>query len=188
MWWSSMHGVDTLESCWVVLLPTHNIVPHMSLHDQPCHKTMKKYENFKGDSNMVLQLSTKSLLISHGRWVQPKKTWSRKDVSSPESTSFLSTFHNGSRFCFFPTNRHTQMRIFFFHDAQRDIPNLESSPSRVSTGFSQFAFPVRVLPKDNFTFFAKGNDWVFHTGPWFWPFVSWWTNPNVQTLGFGNFW
>ena len=33
----------------------------------------------------------------------------------------------------------------------------------------------------------KRNDWVFHTGPWFWPFVSWWTNPNVWTLRFWNF-
>ena len=47
-------------------LPTRNIVPHTSLHDQPCHKTMKKYEDFEEmaiplvlpaeirDSNMVL--------------------------------------------------------------------------------------------------------------------------------------
>ena len=47
-------------------LPTHNIVPHTSLHDQPCHKIMKKNENFEAmvislflsaeirDSNMVL--------------------------------------------------------------------------------------------------------------------------------------
>ena len=46
--------------------PTHNIVPHTSLHDPPCHTTMKKYEYFEGmvifsnppaeirDSNMVL--------------------------------------------------------------------------------------------------------------------------------------
>ena len=34
-------------------LPTHNIVPHTSLHDQPCHKTMKKYEKFEG---MVISL------------------------------------------------------------------------------------------------------------------------------------
>ena len=40
-WWSSMHGVDSCS-------PTHNIVPHTSLHDQPCHKTMKKYEDFEG--------------------------------------------------------------------------------------------------------------------------------------------
>ena len=36
-------------------LPTHNIVPHSSLHDQPCHKTMKKYEDFEG---MVISLLT----------------------------------------------------------------------------------------------------------------------------------
>ena len=47
-------------------LPTHNFVPHISWHDHPCHKTIKKYEDFEGmvisllspaeirDSNMVL--------------------------------------------------------------------------------------------------------------------------------------
>ena len=42
--------------CRVVVsscLPTHNIVPLISLHDQPCHKTMKKYEDFEG---MVISL------------------------------------------------------------------------------------------------------------------------------------
>ena len=28
-------------------LPTHNVVPHTSLHEQPYHKTMKKYESFE---------------------------------------------------------------------------------------------------------------------------------------------
>ena len=53
---------------------------------------------------MVLKLSTISLLISHCRWVQPKYTWSKKDVGSPKSTSLMSTFHIGSMFCFFPAN------------------------------------------------------------------------------------
>ena len=44
--------------------PTHNIVPHISLHDQPCHKTMKKYEDFEG---MVI-----SLLTPRKFWIQ---TW-----------------------------------------------------------------------------------------------------------------
>ena len=49
-------------------LLTHNIAPHISLHDLPYHKTMKKYEDFQSmeaslfppppaeirDSNMVL--------------------------------------------------------------------------------------------------------------------------------------
>ena len=34
-------------------LPTHNIAPHISLHDPPCHKTMKKYEYVEG---MVISL------------------------------------------------------------------------------------------------------------------------------------
>ena len=33
--------------------PTHNIVPHISLHDPPYQKTMKKYEDFEG---MVISL------------------------------------------------------------------------------------------------------------------------------------
>ena len=37
------------SSCWL----THNIAPHTSLHDQSCHKTMKKYEDFEG---MVVSL------------------------------------------------------------------------------------------------------------------------------------
>ena len=43
------------------------------------------------------------------------------------------------------------MRIILFHDEQRDIPNLEFSPSHVSIGFSQIAFPITVLPKDDRT-------------------------------------
>ena len=33
-----------MSSCWL----THNIAPHISLHDPPYHKTMKKYEDFEG--------------------------------------------------------------------------------------------------------------------------------------------
>ena len=38
-----------------------------------------------------------------------------------------------------------------FHDEQRDIPNLEFSPIHVSIGFSQIAFLIIVLPKDDRT-------------------------------------
>ena len=43
------------------------------------------------------------------------------------------------------------MRIILFHDEQRDIPNLEFSPSHVSIEFSQIAFPTIVLLKDDRT-------------------------------------
>ena len=46
---------------------------------------------------------------------------------------------------------HTQLRIILFHDEQRDIPNLEFSPSHVSIGFSHIDFPTIVLPKDDRT-------------------------------------
>ena len=44
---------------------------------------------------------------------------------------------------------HTQIRILIFHGVQRDIPNLEFSPSHASIGFSQIAFAIIVLPKDD---------------------------------------
>ena len=50
---------------------------------------------------------------------------------------------------------HTQIRRILFHDEQRDIPNLEFSPIHVSIGFSQIAFPIIVLPKDDHTDFAQ---------------------------------
>ena len=63
--------IDAWSRCFVELLSrldwlTHNIAPHISLHDPPYHKTMKKNEDFEGvavfsvppaeirDSNMVL--------------------------------------------------------------------------------------------------------------------------------------
>ena len=46
---------------------------------------------------------------------------------------------------------HTQIRIILFHDVQIDIHNLEFAPSHVSIGFSQVAFPIIVLPKDDRT-------------------------------------
>ena len=45
----------------------------------------------------------------------------------------------------------TQIRIILFDDVQTDIPNVELSPSHVSIGFSQIAFPTIVLPKDDLT-------------------------------------
>ena len=38
-----------MSSC----LPTHNVVPHISLHDKPCHKTMMKYEDFEGTEGFL---------------------------------------------------------------------------------------------------------------------------------------
>ena len=45
--------------------------------------------------------------------------------------------------------------MILFHDVQRDIPNLEFSPSHVSIGFSQIAFPIVVLLKNDHTDFGQ---------------------------------
>ena len=50
---------------------------------------------------------------------------------------------------------HTQIRIILFHNVRISIPNWKPSPNRTSIGFSQTAFPIRVLPKDDGTDFAQ---------------------------------
>ena len=55
--WIDGHQCMALIPCEVVepsCLPTHNIVPHISWHDLPCHKTTKKYADFS--SMVVCQL------------------------------------------------------------------------------------------------------------------------------------
>ena len=43
----------------------------------------------------------------------------------------------------------------FFHAVRINIPNWKPSPNRASIGFSQIAFPITVLPKDDHTDFAQ---------------------------------
>ena len=45
--------------------------------------------------------------------------------------------------------------LAFFQSVQIGIPNFELSPKRTSIGFSQIAFPITVLPKDDRTDFAQ---------------------------------
>ena len=53
-WWSSMHGVDTFVELLSRLVRQFTTPFHTSLHDQPCHKTMKKDEHYEG---IVIYLS-----------------------------------------------------------------------------------------------------------------------------------
>ena len=60
-------------------------------------------------------------------------------------------------FCFFPANlmsSHTQIRITLFHGVRIRIPNWKPSPNPASIEFSQIAFPITILPKDDHTDFA----------------------------------
>ena len=123
------------------------------------------------------KLSTISLLIWHSRWVQPKLKWSRNDVGSPKSTSFMSTFQVGLMFCFFPaslmsstytdknnpfsrcTNKHSQLETFSQSYVNRIFSNCLSHKS-----------PARGWP---YRFRSKRNNRIFHNGRWFGPFVLW---------------
>ena len=62
----------------------------------------------------------------------------------------LSTLGQDSVFpAIFMSSTYTDRIIF--HDVQRDIPNLEFSPSHASIGFAQIASPITVPPKDDRT-------------------------------------
>ena len=101
-------------------------------------------------SNMSLSFSTKSLLVSHSRWIQPKWTWSKNDVGSPKSTSFTSSFHIGSTFCSCQPilyRPHTQTRIVLFSWITKKHSQFGTFPNRVPIELSQIAFPITVLPE-----------------------------------------
>ena len=101
-------------------------------------------------------------LTSHWRWVQPKYTWSRKDVGSPKSTSLLSTFHIGSMLCFFPANfmsstytdknnpfsrwtkRHSQFGIFSHPCFNRTFSNCLSHNSPAKDDHTDFVQEERL--------------------------------------------
>ena len=96
-------------------LPTHNIVPYTSLHDHPCHKTMKKYEDFEG---MVISLLSprnfaiqtwfcncqQYLCLSHTVVEYIHVHMIEERCSFFQINSLIGTFHIGSMFCFFAAN------------------------------------------------------------------------------------
>ena len=103
--------------------PTHNIVPHISWHDLPCHRTTKQYADFP--SMVIFQLLLRKF------WIQ---TWFC--ICQQYLCSFhivfglipgkrdqgmmlvLPNFHIGLMFCFlssqFLCHPHTQIRTILF--------------------------------------------------------------------------
>ena len=151
--------------------PTHNIVPHTSLHDPPCHTTMKKYEDFP--SMVIFQLLRGNSRFKHGSVIvnnifayftlslSASQVYMIKErCLFSQSTSLLSTFHIGSMFSFFPANLMSSTykdKNYLFDGVRISIPNWKPLPNRAATGFSQNAFPRKVLPKDDRTDSAQGE-------------------------------
>ena len=145
-------------------LPTRNIAPHISSHDLPYHKTMKKYKN--SQSMAVFQFPPRKFAIQ--TWLcncpqylclfgiviecSPGIHDQGKMLVLPNR--LLCWVLSTSDQCFVSfqpilCHPHTQIRITLFHGVRISISNLEFSPSHVSKGFSQIAFPTTVLPKDD---------------------------------------
>ena len=97
-------------------MPTNNVVPHISWHDLPCHRTAKRYSDFPRNGNCSL--------LQRKFWIQ---TWfcncqqylclfhivfecipgihhQGMMLVLPNQLLCLSTFHIGSILCFFPAN------------------------------------------------------------------------------------
>ena len=67
----------------------------------------------------------------------------------------------GSMCCFSPANflchPHTKIRIILSDGVRKDIHSWKLSPNRVLLRFSQIAFPIIVLPKDDRTDFVQAE-------------------------------
>ena len=113
-----------------------------------------------------------------------------KMLFSPKSTSLLSSFQIGSRFCFLSSQFyviHMHRWIFFSRCTKRHSQFCQFSPIHVSIGLSQIAFPMIGPAKGwPYRFRSRGTTGSSILDHDFLPFVSWWTNPSFWTLRFCN--
>ena len=149
--WSDGHRCMEYILCRVAessCLPTHNIAPHTSLHDQPCHKTMKKYEDFP--SMVIFAFSPRKFAI---------QTWFCNCQQYLCLFHFvfecISSIHDQGKMLVLPNrllcwvvstsdqcfvsfqpiwcHPHTQIRKTLFNGVRRGFLNLEVPPNRISS-------------------------------------------------------
>ena len=150
-------------------LPTHNIVPHISWHDLPYHRTMKKYENSQSVVNFHLllrkfwiqtwfcfcqqYLCLFHIVFEYIPGTHEERCWfSQINFFIEYSPPRINDLFLSSQFLCHP---HTQIRIILCHGVQISIQNWKPSPNRTSIGFSQIAFPITVLLNDDHTDVAQ---------------------------------
>ena len=148
-------------------------------HEEMCASDFSKSGNFSIppadilDSDKSLWLSTMHLLVLHSRWVQPQKPWSRNDVGSPKSKSFMSIFHIGFRFCFFPAilisftytdKNNLYVRLSNMHSIWNFFPSVFSSnflespcPEMLEKMKWKLALKIATSPSDRWL--RKAADW-----------------------------
>ena len=114
-WWSSRHGVETLYSCWVVLLTTSqyrstHFFARPSVSQGPCWDVCIKSPRTRIFSAAPAEILDSNIFVIVDNTFAcfalplsaPQVNVVRDDVSSATSTCFVSAFHIGSMFCFFP--------------------------------------------------------------------------------------
>ena len=145
-------------------LPTHNIVPHTSLHDLQYHKTMKKYEDSQGMAVFLFtagEFATQTWFCNCPQYLcllgivfecipsihdQGKRSVLQNQLLyGVVSTSDQDVVSFRPILC----HPHTEIRIILFDGVRRDIPNWKFSPNRALKRFSQIAFPIIIMPKDD---------------------------------------
>ena len=152
-------------------LLTHNIAPHISFHDLPYHKTMKRYENSQSMEVFLLlplKFAIQAWLCNCPQYLcllhlvfecSPRKHAQGKMlVLQNRLLYWVLTFHIGSMFCFFPANWMSSTytdKNNPIYGVRITIPNWKPSPNRFPIELSRIAFPITVLPKDDRTDFAQ---------------------------------
>ena len=142
-----------------------NIFPHISSHDLPCHKTMKRLclsqvSNFSMlpaeilDSNIFCGYPQYPSLFDILLECNPN-THGQRTMSALPINVFHSCFPSRIHvFCFYlPVwfRPRVQIRIVVFQEWEISIHNLELFSNRVPTELSRLVFPTVVLPKDDRT-------------------------------------
>ena len=148
------------SSCLIV----HNIAPHISSHDLPNRMTTKKHEHLR--SMEVFQFLPRKFAIL--TWLCNCQQYLClfhivfECISSIHDQGKMLVLPNRLLYkvlstsdqCFVSFQRirchpHTQIRTTLLRGVRISIPNWEPSPNRTAIGFSQIAFPITVLLKDD---------------------------------------
>ena len=136
------------------------------------------------DSNIFLYSSLIFSFDLHSHWVRKKYTWSRNDVGSPWSTSFINFFHTRLKFGFLPGLR---IRIDLVFDERIGIPKSVPTLIPVPTELFQIFFPTIGQVGDRpYRFRSRRTTGSAIFDRFFWPSVSWKTNPSILTFWLWN--
>ena len=102
------------------------------------------------DSNISLWFVTMSILVAHSLWVQPIHTWSKNEVGSSKSTSFIRIFQVGFMFSVLPailissTNTDKNSPLARLTNKYSSFKTFSQPLSKI---FFQIAFPTIALPE-----------------------------------------